>query len=198
MSYLERGLGAGTTLDTWSRVAAAVREQLVGFLEHAPGASLPRDIEHLRRQGALIRIASVGGWVAIPELAIDRDIVRSRSIDVALARPASREVIVVEIWNWFEDVGGALRGLDGKLSAVGSRLGPGNQWHVRGLFVVRDTRRNRALITELRPLFVARFGASSGAWLKALTDPAAPLPEGDGLLWSDRAGTALKASRLRG
>ena len=97
VSYLERGLGAGTTLDTWSRVAAAVGEQLVGFLEHAPGASLPRDIEHLRRQGALIRIASVGGWVAIPELAIDRDIVRSRSIDVALARPASREVIVVEI-----------------------------------------------------------------------------------------------------
>jgi hypothetical protein len=198
VSLYERGRGRSGTIESWGMVAAAVGEQLVGYLEHAPGASLPRDIEHVRRQSALIRIAASGGWAAMPELAIDRDVARSRSIDVALVRAATREAIVVEIWNWFDDVGGSLRGLDGKLGSVRSRLDPGTEWTVRGLFVVRDTRRNRDLLADLRALFVARFGADSGQWLKALTNPEQPIPTGDGLLWSDRAGTSLKASRLRG
>jgi hypothetical protein len=133
----------------------------------------------------------------MPELAIDRDVARSRSIDVALVRRASREAVVVEVWNWFDDVGGALRGLDGKLGSAAARLDANAAWTVRGLFVVRDTRRNRELIDDLKALFLARFGADSRLWLKALTDPAQALPEGDGLLWSDRSGTTLKASRLR-
>jgi transcriptional regulator with XRE-family HTH domain len=197
VSLLERGRGRSATIETWGMVAAAVGEQLVGFLEDAPGAGLPRDIEHLRRQSAVIQIASKGGWSAMPELAIDRDVARSRSIDVALVRRASREAVVVEVWNWFDDVGGALRGLDGKLGSAAARLDANAAWTVRGLFVVRDTRRNRELIDDLKALFLARFGADSRLWLKALTDPAQALPEGDGLLWSDRAGTTLKASRLR-
>ena len=51
-SELERGLGANASLVTWAVAAAAVGEQLVGFLERAPGAAPPRDIEHLRRQAA--------------------------------------------------------------------------------------------------------------------------------------------------
>jgi transcriptional regulator with XRE-family HTH domain len=198
ISDLELGLGTSASIETWGLVAAAVGEQLVGFLEHAPGAGLPRDIEHLRRQSALIQIASAGSWVAMPELAIDRDVVRSRSIDVALVRRASREAVVGEIWNWFDDIGAALRSLDGKLGSARAKLASGDSWTVRGLLVVRDTRRNRELVAELKPLFVARFGSDSALWLEALTDPGRPLPEGDGLLWSDRAGTSLKVSRLRG
>lgn len=179
-------------------VAAAVGEQLVGFVEHAPDASLPRDIEHLRRQCALISIAAAGGWWALPELAIDPAVIRSRSIDVALARPATREEIVVEIWNSFDDVGGAMRGLDGKVSAIEARLGGQRAWQIQGLFIDCATRRNRQLVTELGSMIAARFPGNARVWLSALTDPAQRLPEGDGLLWSDRAGTSLKASRLRG
>jgi hypothetical protein len=146
--------------------------------ERAPGADVPRDIQHVRRQSALISIAAPGGWRALPELRLDQDARWSRSIDVAL--------------------GGALRGLDGKVAALRDQLDPSVEWTVRGLFIVRDTRRNRQLATELGPMFAARFPGNARAWLLALTDPAERLPDGDGLLWSDRAGTSLKASRLRG
>lgn len=198
VSHLERGRGRAASIEMWAMVAAAVGEQLVGFLERAPGAEVPRDIEHLRRQSALIAIAAPGGWRALPELRLDQDARWSRSVDVALVRQETAEAVVAEIWNWFEDVGGALRGLDGKVAALRDQLDPSVERRVRGLFIVRDTRRNRQLVTELGPMFAARFPGNAQAWLRALTDPAERLPQGDGLLWSDRAGTALKASRLRG
>ena len=197
ISDLERGLGTTASIETWGMVAAAVGEQLVGFLERAPGADVPRDIEHLRRQSALIAIAASGGWRALPELRLDQDARWSRSIDVALVRGPSHEAIVVEIWNWFEDVGGALRGLGGKVAALRDQLDPSVEWTIRGLFIVRDTRRNRQLVSELGPMLGARFPGNARAWLRALTDAAQRMPDGDGLLWSDRAGTGLKASRLR-
>jgi len=107
-------------------------------------------------------------------------------------------VVIVEIWNWFEDVDGALPGLEGKMEAFRARLDPAEPWQIRGLFVVRDTRRNRQLISELRLLVTARFTADSRLWLKALTQPSQALSAGDSLLRSDRAGTVLRPSRLRG
>ncbi len=212
MSEIERGHGAAASIETWSCLAAAVGEQLVGFLERAPGADQPRDMEHLRRQSALIELATRGGWTAHPELAIDPELPRSRAIDVALVRVASREAVAVEIWDWFDDIGASLRGLDAKVSTLELRVAslapepltaeddeeartPSGEWRVRGLFVVRATRRNRVLVAELRPLFAARFDGSSVAWLRALRSPTAPMPTGHGLLWGDRT-SDLSASRL--
>jgi transcriptional regulator with XRE-family HTH domain len=199
VSEIERGEGWATSLETWACLAAAVGEQLVVFLEHAPGAGRPRDIEHLRRQSAVVEIARAGGWSALPELAIDPASPKSRSIDVALVRRATREAVVVEIWDWFDDVGAGLRGLDAKIGVLATRLAAQpagrDRWRVRGLYVVRGTRRNRRLVHELRPLFAARFPGSALAWLGALTDPARAMPAADGLLWSDARG-ALTASRL--
>jgi hypothetical protein len=177
--------------------AAAVGEQLVGFLERAPGAAPPRDIEHLRRQAALIEAARPGRWEALPELALDQGVPRSRSVDVAFVRWDCREAILVEIWDWFDDVGASLRSLDGKREALAERLvrDHGGAWDVRCLFVVRRTRRNERLLSELRSLFGARFNGSSLAWLGALGDAGMPMPDRDGLLWS--TGTyRLQPSRL--
>ena len=192
-SELERGGGASTSIETWSSLAAAVGEQFVGFLERAPGAAQPRDIEHLRRQSALIELASAGGWSALPELAVDPGSIRSRSIDVVLMREATSEAVVVEVWDWFNDVGASLRGLDAKVTALGQRLAA--EWRIEGLFIVRDTRRNRQLVAELRPLFAARFDGSSLGWLNALRSPGTTMPDGHGLLWSDSR-MRLLASRL--
>jgi transcriptional regulator with XRE-family HTH domain len=201
ISRLEHGAGAESSLDIWSRVAAAVGEQLVAYLDHAPGSDLPRDIQHLRRQSAVVLIATKGEWKSLPEFSIDPGSRRSRSIDVALVRQSTREAVVVEIWDWFDDVGTGLRSLDGKVAALANLLArqarPGEPgWRVRALYVVRDTRRNRRLVAELAGLFKARFRGNSQAWLKALTDPRQELPEGDGFLWSDRTGSALRPSRL--
>ena len=53
-SELERGLGANAPIEVWALVAAAVGVQLAAFLEQVSGAGLPRDMEHLRRQSAVI------------------------------------------------------------------------------------------------------------------------------------------------
>lgn len=201
LSELERGKGSGATLETWACAAAAVGEQIVGFLEVAPGATPPRDIEHLRRQAAIINFAARGGWQALPEFAVDTGLVRSRSIDVVLLRRETREAILVEIWDWFDDVGAALRSLDGKRDALAGRLereDSGNAagpWTVWCLFVVRRTRRNERLVGELRPLSAARFGGSAVRWLRVLANAEEPIPPADGLLWSTRT-LVLQASRL--
>ena len=193
VSDAELGRGSRIPLETWALLAAAVGTELAAFLQAVPGADRPRDHEHLRRQEALIAFAAPGGWRAAPELAVDAT-PRSRSIDVALTRPETREAVVVEIWDWFDDVGAGLRGLDGKIAALAARLGDG--WTVRGLYIVRATRRNRALVGEFWRLFAARFPGSGHAWIRALTDAAARLPREDALLWSSADATRMTPSRL--
>src|SRR5262245_3923437 len=196
-SELERGEGADATLETWAMAAAAVGEQLVGFLERAPGAMPPRDIEHLRRQAALIELSRGGDWDPLPELALDPAAVRYRSVDVALLRLQRREAILAEIWDWFDDVGASLRSLDSKREALAERLrrDHGGEWTVRCLFVVRRTRRNERLVAELRSLFAARFPGSATVWLAALSKPGNELPNANGFLWSTST-YRLQPSRL--
>lgn len=193
-SLVERGAGTMTSLETLAACAAAVGAQLAAFLEATPGADLPRDLEHLRRQQLLITTARPGGWSARPERAIDPSARRSRSIDVELERARSREIAVVEIEDLLTDGGDAMRGLADKVAAVRRDLDA--DWTVRGLLILRATSRNRALIRELHDLVEARFPASSDAWLLALRDPTRKLPSGDGFLWSSVDGTRLFPARL--
>ena len=191
---LEAGRGSNAPLDTWATLAAALDLQLAAFLEQAAGADAPRDLEHLRRQDLVIRFGGPGGWTSDPESLLHDDGRYARSIDVLLTRPRRREAAVIEVWDLITDGGAAMRGLEAKVRATRDRLGPG--WHVQGLLLVRGTHRNRRLIGELRALFAARFPASSQAWLRSLSDPDAPMPDQDGLAWTDVKGTRLLAARL--
>ena len=169
---LESGAGATADLTTWAVVGAALGLQLATFFEQAPGADVPRDMEHLVRQNLVITTAARGGWTGEPEAPLADDGRYPRSIDVLLRRPARLEAAVVEVWDLLTDGGAAMRGLDAKVGATRQRLGPG--WRVQGLFVVRGTLRNRQLIAQLRGVFGARFPGSSTAWLRALEDPTCP------------------------
>jgi len=192
---LESGRGADAGLDTWAAVAAALGLKLAAFLEQAPGASQPIDLEHLKRQDLVIRTAMPGGWRAEPEALLLDDGRYPRSIDVLLRRSIRREAAVVEIWDLITDGGAAMRGLEVKVRATRARLG--DEWRVQGLLVVRGTHRNRSMIGELGAVFATRYPASSVAWLKALEGRAVPMPVEDGLAWTDVAGTRLIAARLR-
>lgn len=193
-SVLERGGGTAASIETIASCAAAVSTQLTAFLEATPGAILPRDIEHLRRQQLVVATAAAGGWKSRPERPIDRDAIRSRSIDVYLERDFRREIAIVEIEDLLADGGDAMRGLENKVAAVRREVAP--DIAVRGLLILRATSRNRALVRELRDLFSARFPASSEAWLAALRDPARPMPSADGFAWSSVDGSRLFAARL--
>lgn len=196
VSMIERGQGAGASLETWAAVTAAVDEQLVVYLERAPGATLPRDHAHLQGQEFVIRTSRPGGWRPMPEAAIDPLAYRSRSVDVLLERRAHREIAIVEIWDWFDDIGAALRSLDGKVEAVRAQNTAAG-YRASGLWVVRATRRNRALVAELHALFAAKFPAPSRAWLRTLDDADAPMPAESGFVWADVHATRLFAARLR-
>jgi len=187
-SRIERGREPGVALETLCACAAALNVQLAGFVEAMPGADLPRDIEHLRRQNLVVAIGAKGGWTAIPEAAVDQGR-WSRSIDVLLGRATRREAAVVEIWDLLLDGGEAMRGLAGKVQALREHLSGG--WRVQGLLLVRGTHRNRPLVRQLRPLIDARVPASSSGWLRALGDPAIAMPVADGFAWTDVQGTRL-------
>ena len=193
-SRIERGIVTSISLETLCACAAAVETQLAGFIEARPGADLPRDIEHLRRQELVIALASGGGWHASPEHAIDPDARRSRAIDVRLERKSRSEHAVVEILDLMSDGGDAMRGLSDKVAAVQRSIDDGER--AAGLLVLRATARNRAIVASLRAVFANRFPASSAAWLSALSDPARPMPSRDGLVWSASDGSRLLAARL--
>lgn len=192
-SRLERGLVTSVSLETLAACAEAVGHQLAAFLELAPGATPPRDIEHLRRQRLVIETATGGGWRAIPEAALPDDGPRPRSIDVLLRRPTRRETAVVEIVDYLADVGDAIRNLEAKELAIANRE-PGGT--VAGLLLVRRTRRNRQVVSDLHPLFAARYPGPSSAWLRALRDPTAPMPGATGFAWTSVQGDRLIAARL--
>ncbi|HEX9044732.1 MAG TPA: helix-turn-helix transcriptional regulator [Candidatus Limnocylindrales bacterium] len=190
VSRMERGHGTAASVTTWASVGEAVGLRLAAFFEDAPGATRPRDYEHLKRQELVIRTAKPGGWLAMPEMPVDPNAVRSRSVDVALRR--IDEIAVIEVWDLLDDVGAALRGLDAKVAAV-ARAHPGAT--VRGVIILRRTTRNRQLVREFSALFAAKLPADAGSVLRAFTDPRTCLPRADALLWSDVAGERLIAPR---
>jgi hypothetical protein len=103
---------------------------------------------------------------------------------------------VVEIWDWFDDVGEALRSLDGKVAAAARHTAQDGR-RASGLWVVRATRRNRSLVAELHAVFAAKFPGSSRAWLRAFAEPNAAMPPQNGLVWADVHATRLFGARLR-
>jgi transcriptional regulator with XRE-family HTH domain len=193
-SLLERGGAVTASLETLAACAAAVDTRLAAFLDARPGADLPRDIEHLRRQQLVVALARSGGWTARPERPIDPAARRSRAIDVELERTIRCELAVVEVIDLLSDGGDAMRGLADKVAALRREAPAG--WRVAGLLVLRATSRNRSTIRELADLFAARFSAKSSAWLRALSDPDQPMPDGDGLAWSSVSAGRLYAVRL--
>ena len=193
-SRIERGRGGTASLEVLAACALACDAQLAAFVEALPGASLPRDIEHIRRQEAVVVLAAAGGWRARPERPIDPTAPRSRSIDVFLERPERHEVAVVEIVDLVTDAGDAMRGHADKVSAIRREMGP--EWRVAGLLVVRGTSRNRALIRGLSSVFAARYPATAGAWLKALAHQDSAMPRSDGFLWTGATSPELRSARL--
>ena len=192
VSLTETGGGAGTPLRTWMRLAFAVDSELRAYLERLPGAERPRDAVHLRHQELVTRVATTGGWRVRAEAMLDAGSERSRAADLLLERGG--EIAIFEIWDWFDDVGAAFRSWDRKLARVDELTG--TEGGVAGCWVVRSTRRNRALVADHRTLFRVRFPGSAQAWLDALASPERAAPESPGLVWVSVGGDRLYGARL--
>jgi transcriptional regulator with XRE-family HTH domain len=203
LSELERGDGSTASLETWSLLVAAAGEQIVAFLEHAPGADRPRDMEHLRRQNAVVNIARNGGWTALPS---SRSIRRrsDRGLLMSLSSGGSRTKRLSS-----RSGTGSMMSAPASADSMRSRT----PWLLVspqalrtagcGASEVCSSCAGRAAIGASStscaafrgPLFAARFPGSSVGWLRAFGEPTHAMPAADGLLWTDRTG-ALAASRL--
>ena len=185
-------------LASWDRAAFAIGGSLDAFIRRASAADQPRDAAHLRHQELIIRTALVAGWRSLPEQPIDRDARTSRAADVVLQR--GLEYALVEVWDWFDDVGAALRDLDRRLDALErfaiARMVDDTRPRTAGCWVVRATQRNRRLVHEHRHLFRARFAGSGRAWLAALGAPGVPMPTERAMCWVSVKGERLFAARL--
>jgi transcriptional regulator with XRE-family HTH domain len=197
ISQLERGDGGSLSLDVWQRASIALGRPF--RLELARDAvEEPSDAGHLRIQELVLRLARRAGYAGRFELAT-RPADPSRSADVGLRSDARRLLVLVEAWNTIGDLGAAARATDRKLSeaeAFAVAIGQGEEWRVRGCWVVRATRRNRALLDRYPETFATRFPGSSLGWVRALSEGREP-PAAPGLVWCDPGCTRVTAWRRR-
>lgn len=73
--------------------------------------------------------------------------------------------------------------------------GDGEPYRVGLCWIVRDTKRNRDLVSRYEHIFEALLPGSSLGWARALTVRGAPMPEQAGLVWCDVRATRLFARR---
>ncbi|MCI0345485.1 MAG: hypothetical protein L0221_08580 [Chloroflexi bacterium] len=147
----------------------------------------------------MLRTGRNGGYVGSFEL-VTRPAEPWRSADVGFRDDRKRRLLIVECWNVFGDLGAAARSSNRKLAeAKGLAVAIwGDEPSSVGLvWVVRASRRNRALVARYPQLFARRLPGSSRAWLRAITDGAEP-PAEPGLIWCDVRATRLFEWRKRG
>jgi transcriptional regulator with XRE-family HTH domain len=191
----ERQVGA-LSIETLERISMALGLPLVVELGRDAHDDVA-DAGHLLMQELVLRLSRACGFEVHFELPT-RPADPWRSIDVVIGAKPRMLAIQVECWNTIGDIGGASRSTLRKQAELDALLaatwGPGAR--VRSVWVVRATGRNRALIARYPEVFGARFPASSGRWVKALTTGSEP-PDQPGLVWSTVGGTRLFAWRSR-
>jgi transcriptional regulator with XRE-family HTH domain len=195
VSRLELGRGDGAPIRIWLAIAVE--------LGLRPTFDLGRDVReepvdagHLAIQELLLRLARATGATGIFELPI-RPSDPSHSIDVFVRDDARRRLIVEEAWNTLGDIGAGARSFARKLAAaheVAAAIGGERPYDVRGVWVIRATRRNRTIVARYPEVFAGHFRGSSRAWAAALQTGATP-PAEPGLVWCDIAATRIFAWR---
>ena len=195
---IERGRGAGHTLETWQRLGVALDRPLLVLLTRDLLIE-PADAGHLRMQELVLRLGRIAGYRGTFELAT-RAADPARSADVGLRDDAGRRLVLVECWNTIGDFGAAVRTTNRKLAEardLGVAMGGERPYLVAACWVVRATARNRLLFRRYPEVLAARLPGSSERWVRALTDRAEPPPLESGLVWCDVGSTRLFAWRRR-
>ena len=197
ISAIERGLGGSHTLDTWQRIAVALDLPLRIDLGRDPYEE-PSDAGHLRMQELVLRLARGAGYVGSFELPT-RPIDPRHSADCGLLDRPGRRLILAECWNTITDLGAGARSTNRKIAeahAFAVSVFGADGVEVGACWVVRDTRRNRALFDSYPEIIGSRFPGSSDAWAAALTR-GGPIPKEPGIVWCDVAATRIYARRPR-
>ncbi len=196
---LERGDGRGAPLGVWIALGIALGRPLRVELSRPIGRDplvATADAGHLAIQELVLRLGRTAGYARSFELP-SRPSDPRHSTDVGLRDDRRRLLILVECWNTIGDIGAAARSTSRKLAEadeLAMAAGGERPFTVRGVWVVRATARNRALLARYPEVFAARFPGSSRRWVEALTTGAEP-PKDPAIVWSDVATTRIFAWR---
>ena len=196
LAEIEVGDGGGAPLEVWFALARALGRYLKFEFGRDPLSEVV-DAGHLAIQELVISVAKAAGWEVSFE-APSRAWESNRSIDVRLVDRQQRQLVIVECWNTFGDLGAATRSSNAKVRDEEQHAvaiaADGPPFKVGLVWIVRDTKANRGLIARYPALFATRLPGSSAQWLKALTRRSTP-PKGPGLMWCDVRSTRLFARR---
>jgi transcriptional regulator with XRE-family HTH domain len=186
ISYLERGHGARTSIETWVALGIALDRPIgVGFGRDVVAPL--SDAGHLAAQELVARLASAAGWRVGFEAPNDPRAPTGHT-DLRLERIG--ELALVEIWNRMDDLGEAFRSSDRKAADVGR-----SRRRATTLWLLLDTAANRRIIRAYPAIFRARFPGSSASWVQAVTTGSAS-PRGPGIAWVDVRSGRLRELRL--
>jgi transcriptional regulator with XRE-family HTH domain len=195
LSRIELGFGNGVPIATW--LALSLELGLTARFDlQRDWREEPADAGHLAIQDLILRLGRTSGYdrsFELPTRASDP----ARSIDVCLRSDANRRLIVAEAWNTIGDVGAGVRSFHRKLAEaaqLATAVGGEQPYAVHGVWVVRATARNRALVVRYPEVFAAAFPGSSALWTRALAAGTQP-PTQPGLVWCDIPATRLFAWR---
>ncbi len=194
---MERGHGGSLSLEAWQQVALVLQLHLELTLGRDPMEE-PEDAGHLKLQELVLRLGR--GLRMIRQFELPTKPANPQlSTDVGLIDDVNRRLIQVECVNVFGNVNNSVRSADRKrveAEDLAVALGNGVPYTVHQVWVVRATRRNRALLARYPELFATRFTGSSLAWVSALTKGTKP-PDELGLVWCDVDATKLFEWRRR-
>lgn len=197
LADIEAGRGGGAPLELWLAIAGVLGRYLRFEFARDPQQELA-DAGHLDIQELLLRVGRAGGWERLFE-ARSRDYGSDLSVDVKLVDRKACRLVIGECWNTFGDLGKATRSGERKLQHADEQAvavaAEGEPYQVGLVWIVRDTKANRALVARYPQIFEARFPGSSAQWVKALTELGVPLPTEPGLVWCDLRATRLFARR---
>jgi transcriptional regulator with XRE-family HTH domain len=191
ISKVERGAGATLSVAAWQRVADVLDLPLDLKLGR-DGLEETRDAGHLPMQELVLRLGRGAGYARRFELTT-RPADPTAWADVGLIAHAQRRLVLIECCNVIGDIGASTRSSDRKQAeaqALAVALGGEDPYAVHVCWVIRDTRRNRALLARYPELFATRFPGSSRGWVEALTAGTRP-PVERGLVWCNVGATRL-------
>jgi len=196
---IQRGQGASASLETWVKLGKAIGRPLAVSFSRDIDAPEARDAGHLAAQELVLGLARRHGRRADFELPTSPSD-PARSIDVALRDDDARALIVVEIWNRLDDLGGAARATSRKAveaegpAMIAARTGPA--YRVALCWLLVDTAANRRLVARYPEVLKTRFPGSSFAWARCLTEGSPP-PNDAGLAWIDPRSNRIAPLRIR-
>jgi hypothetical protein len=197
ISVMERGRGGSLSVDLWQRAFTTLDR----YLRLEPSRDARDDVAdagHLQIQNLVLRLGKACGYIGSFELPT-RPADPGRSGDVGLRNEQRRTLILAECWNTFGDIGAASRSTNRKLAdleAFGAYAWGEDAHRIGAVWVIRATKRNRALVARYADVFAARLPGSSVGWVAALSRGAEP-PNERGLVWCDVRATRLFAWRRR-